>query len=108
MNPSPAPNNLGATLLLAVGLLSSPLVVGVPLVIVALAAVRTAAGDPALPRLTRWLQGLRRGQILPAALPRFASLQSQQLASKAAEVTPGSTLRLQSNAMGLSPCCRER
>jgi hypothetical protein len=103
MNPSPAPNNLGATLLLAVGLLSSPLVIGVPL-----AAVGTAAGDPALPRLTRWLQGLRRGQIPPAALPRFASLQSQQLASKAAEVTPGSTLRLQSNAMGLSPCCRER
>lgn len=61
MNPSPPPNNLGPTLLLAVGLLSSPLVVGVPLVIVALAAVRTAAGEPALPQLTRWLQ--RRARI---------------------------------------------
>ncbi len=60
MNPSPPPNNLGPTLLLAAGLLSSPLGVGVPLVIVALAGVRTAAGDPALPRLTRWLQRLRR------------------------------------------------
>jgi hypothetical protein len=39
MNATQPPNNLGPTLLLAVGLLSSPLVVGVPLVIVALAAV---------------------------------------------------------------------
>ncbi|MFZ0409594.1 MAG: hypothetical protein WAM11_16015 [Cyanobium sp.] len=66
MNATPPPNNLGPTLLLAVGLLSSPLVVGVPLVIVALAGVRTAAGEPALPRLTLWLQRLRRGGILPA------------------------------------------
>jgi hypothetical protein len=39
MNATQTPNHLGPTLLLAVGLLSSPLVVGVPLVIVALAAV---------------------------------------------------------------------
>jgi hypothetical protein len=37
MNATQPPNNLGPTLRLAVGLLSSPLVVGVPLVIVALA-----------------------------------------------------------------------
>ena len=39
MNATQPPNNLGPTLLLAIGLLSSPLMVGVPLVIVALAAV---------------------------------------------------------------------
>ena len=68
MNATPPPNNLGATLLLAVGLLSSPLVVGVPLVIVALAAVSTAAGDPALPGLGLWLQRLRR-RLLPPLPP---------------------------------------
>ncbi len=68
MNATPLPNNLGATLLLAVGLLSSPLVVGVPLVIVALAAVRTANGDPALPGLGLWLQRLRR-RLLPPGTP---------------------------------------
>ena len=66
MNATQPPNNLGPTLLLVIGLLSSPLMVGVPLVIVALGAVRTAAGEPALPRLTHWLQRLRRGVILPA------------------------------------------
>ncbi|MCX5966787.1 MAG: hypothetical protein NTV57_03890 [Cyanobacteria bacterium] len=63
MNAPPPPNNLGPTLLLAIGLLSSPLLVGVPLVIVALAAVRTTSGDPALPRLNHWLQRLQRTVI---------------------------------------------
>ena len=63
MNAPPPPNNLGPTLLLAIGLLASPWLVGVPLVIVAPAAVRTTSGDPALPRLNLWRQRLRRAVI---------------------------------------------
>ncbi|MFM7362876.1 MAG: hypothetical protein ACKO6F_08060 [Cyanobium sp.] len=51
MPPPSPPNNLGPTLLLALGLLSAPLLVGVPLLLLGLAQIRTAAGRPALPAL---------------------------------------------------------
>ena len=47
----PLPNNLGPTLLIAIGVLTSPLVFGVPLVLVGLALVRTAQGRLAWPSL---------------------------------------------------------
>lgn len=51
---SPLPNNLGPTLLLAIGLIISPLLIGVPLVLLGLARLRTAEGHKALPELSRW------------------------------------------------------
>lgn len=56
---SPAtPNNLGPTLLLMVGLLLLPLGVGLPLLLLGLAQVRTWEGEPAIPRLRRGLERL--------------------------------------------------
>lgn len=55
---SPLPNNLGPTLLLAIGLMVSPLLIGVPLVILGLARLRTAEGQRALPELSRWKAAL--------------------------------------------------
>lgn len=57
----PMPNNLGPTLLIAIGVLTSPLVFGVPLVLVGLALVRTAQGRLALPSLAIWRLKLQRG-----------------------------------------------
>lgn len=47
------PNNLGPTLLLVVGFLMAPLLIGVPLLLLGLAMLRSADGTPALPALTR-------------------------------------------------------
>ncbi len=49
----PVPNNLGPTLLLAVGFLMVPLLIGVPLLVLGLALLRSADGGPALPSLSR-------------------------------------------------------
>lgn len=49
----PVPNNLGPTLLLAVGFLMAPLLIGVPLLVLGLALLRSADGTPALPVLAR-------------------------------------------------------
>ncbi len=54
----PIPNNLGPTLLLILALLLLPLVIGVPLLLVALARVRTWQNQPAFPRLQRGLERL--------------------------------------------------
>ena len=53
MKVLPQPNNLGPTLLLVLGLLTLPLGVGVPLVLLGLAQIRTHEGRPALPLLAR-------------------------------------------------------
>jgi len=53
---APIPNNLGPTLLLAVGVPLLPLLIGAPLVLLGLAQLRAADGTPALP----WLSRLRR------------------------------------------------
>lgn len=68
MQPTPIPNNLGPTLLLVVGLLLLPLGVGLPLLLLSLAQVRTWQGQPAFPRLHRGL-----GRLLTAR-PRGAWL----------------------------------
>lgn len=47
------PNNFGPTLLLALGLLTTPLLIGVPLLVLGLALLRSADGTPALPSLSR-------------------------------------------------------
>ena len=52
------PDNLGPTLLLFLGLLMAPLGLGIPIVVVALARIRTHEGLPALPGLTRRLRWL--------------------------------------------------
>ena len=57
----PLPNNLGATLLIAIGMLTAPLVFGVPLILVGLAMVRTAQGRLALPSLAIWRLRMQRG-----------------------------------------------
>jgi hypothetical protein len=57
----PLPNNLGATLLIAIGVLTTPLVLGVPLVLVGLALVRTSKGRLAWPNLAIWRLRLQRG-----------------------------------------------
>lgn len=49
------PNNFGPTLLLALGLLTAPLLIGVPLLVLGLALLRSADGGPALPSLSRSL-----------------------------------------------------
>ncbi len=49
------PNNFGPTLLLALGLLTAPLLIGVPLLVLGLALLRSADGNPALPSLSRSL-----------------------------------------------------
>ena len=49
----PVPNNLGPTLLLAVGFLMAPLLIGVPLLVLGLALLRSADGTPSLPFLAR-------------------------------------------------------
>ena len=53
MQALPHPNNLGPTLLLVLGLLTLPLGVGIPLLLLGLAQIRTVEGRPALPPLTR-------------------------------------------------------
>jgi hypothetical protein len=58
MNATPIPNNLGPTLLLVVALLLLPLGIGVPLLLLSLAQVRTWQGQPAFPRLHRSLDRL--------------------------------------------------
>lgn len=64
MQPTPIPNNLGPTLLLVAGLLLLPLGVGLPLLLLSLARVRTWQDQPAFPRLHRGL-----GRLL-SALPK--------------------------------------
>lgn len=51
MHSTPIPNNLGPTLLLVMALLLLPLGIGVPLLLISLAQVRTWQGQPAYPRL---------------------------------------------------------
>lgn len=63
----PLPNNLGPTLLLILGVMVSPLLIGVPLVLLGLSRVRTAEGRLALPKLTAWKRRIRRRfQAVPA------------------------------------------
>lgn len=65
--PPPLPNNLGPTLLVIVGLIVSPLLIGMPLVMLGLSRVRTAEGRLALPRLSAWKRRIRRRfHIVPA------------------------------------------
>ncbi|AFY28258.1 hypothetical protein [Cyanobium gracile] len=49
------PNNFGPTLLLVLGLLTAPLLIGVPLLLLGLALLRSADGGPALPSLSRFV-----------------------------------------------------
>jgi hypothetical protein len=63
MHPAPIPNNLGPTLLLVAGLLLLPLGVGLPLLLVSLARVRTWQNQPAFPRLHQALLRLRQGRV---------------------------------------------
>lgn len=51
MSADQIPNNLGATLMIVAALLLLPLGVGFPLLLLALARVRTIDGAPAFPRL---------------------------------------------------------
>lgn len=60
MQPTPIPNNLGPTLLLVVALLLLPLGIGLPLLLLSLAQVRTWQDQPAFPRLHRNLGRLLR------------------------------------------------
>lgn len=53
MQPFPQPNNLGPTLLLYLGVLTLPLGVGIPVLLLGLAQIRTVEGQPALPLLAR-------------------------------------------------------
>jgi hypothetical protein len=63
----PLPNNLGPTLLLILGVMVSPLLIGVPLILLGLSRVRTAEGRLALPQLTAWKRRIRRRfQVVPA------------------------------------------
>ena len=56
---APIPNNFGPTLLLGFGFLLLPILVGVPLVLVGLAQIRDARGQPALPWLSLRLSSLQ-------------------------------------------------
>jgi cytochrome bd-type quinol oxidase subunit 1 len=58
MRPRAIPNNLGPTLLIALGVLLVPLGIGLPLLLLALAQVRTWQGQRAWPQLHRGLQRL--------------------------------------------------
>lgn len=49
------PNNLGPTLLIAVGIVTVPAGVGVLAVLTGLALLRQANGQYAFPRLSRWV-----------------------------------------------------
>jgi hypothetical protein len=75
-NVSAVPNNFGATLLIALGLLTSPLLIGVPLLILGLSMVRSAEG-PALPSLSSSMRRLQQG---------FDGLLGRRPATGAAEV----------------------
>ena len=57
------PNNLGATLLMALGLMSAPTGVGIVLFVSGLALLRQANGQPCHPRLQEWLSGFQRVQF---------------------------------------------
>lgn len=54
------PNNFGPTLLLILGLLTAPLLFGVPILLLGLAHVRSADGSLALPLLAAFLRRLKR------------------------------------------------
>ncbi|MFM7314203.1 MAG: hypothetical protein ACKO0M_13735 [Cyanobium sp.] len=62
MPSAPVPNNLGPTLLLVAGLLLLPLGIGLPLLLISLARVRTWQNQPAFPRLHQALQRVRKGR----------------------------------------------
>ena len=61
----PLPNNLGPTLLLALGLLTAPLLVGVPVLLLGLSLIRTVEGRPALPALASGQRRLWKALGLP-------------------------------------------
>lgn len=56
-----APNNLGPTLLIVLGACMTPLLVGIPIVLLALSRLRTRDGHRTyaklLPKLTSWKRG---------------------------------------------------
>jgi hypothetical protein len=58
--PAELPNNLGPTLLLAIGFITTPLLIGVPLLLLGLDGLRTAEGHRALPALSNRLAAWRR------------------------------------------------
>lgn len=71
------PNNLGPTLLIALAVVLLPLGIGLPLLLIALARVRTWQGKRACPRLHRSLKRLAAPlrvlpplPTLPMVLPR--------------------------------------
>jgi hypothetical protein len=57
--PTAIPNNFGPTLLIAVGALTLPLGIGLPLLLLGLARVRTLTGQPAVPQLSGALRRFR-------------------------------------------------
>lgn len=66
MTSTPIPNNIGPTFLIMLAVALLPLGIGLPLLLIGLAQVRTVQGQLALPRLHRAL----RLEGLPA-LPRL-------------------------------------
>lgn len=67
MQALPQPNNLGATLLLYLGLLTLPLGVGIPVLLLGLARIRTLEGRLAMPLLARSQQRIWRALRIPFA-----------------------------------------
>lgn len=67
----PVPNNLGPTLLLVVGVLLAPLLIGVPLLLLGLSMLRSADGTPALPSLARSMGRWAPGPHQPKNCPRI-------------------------------------
>jgi hypothetical protein len=57
--PQALPNNFGPTLLIALGILLIPFLIGVPFVLCGLARIRDAQGELALP----WLSNRRPGLL---------------------------------------------
>jgi len=56
--PPTGPNNVGPTLLISLGLMSAPIGLGIPLVLLGLARLRTAQGTSAFPLLAAALESV--------------------------------------------------
>jgi hypothetical protein len=73
VGPAAIPNNLGPTLLIAVGAFALPLGIGLPLLLLGLARVRTREGTPALPQLSGGVRRFRdRLRLFVRSLQRAA------------------------------------
>ena len=67
VNVNTPPNNLGATLLIATGLVSAPTGLGIGVLLMGLALLKEADGQHCFPRLHMWVRRIQKVQFWRAS-----------------------------------------